>query len=409
MSKHSLACATVCFSYLLLAPFALALEITELFPAPSSGDKEWVELYNNTDQSEDLSHFSLEDETGKKLSIASSSLSPSEYTKAESTNILNNTGDTIILKKDGSEIQRVSYTGSFTSSQSYGICSSDNSWKKMAPSPSSQNSCSSESPPESVSNSPSSTNSPVSQSSENTDYQNIFVTEVFPYPESGNEWVELYNNNDSTVSLTDWYIDDSPDGGSSPVRFTLSIGPKSYGSVDSTSSLFNNVGDSVSLLNASKTLKYSLSYGEATKGQSMGTTSIGGSSMCAQIPSKSSTNFSCITKIPPPSSSSSKSLSSPTTSTKSSPTSKVALSNQLASSTSAKSKISLNAPSPVFALENKKASSKVLGAKDTQGGGYKKQIISNRQKTIAGIALFVSIITSAAIMYTVKKKLSSSP
>ena len=42
----------------------------------------------------------------------------------------------------------------------------------------------------------------------------ILLSEFMPNPPSGDEWVEIFNNNDSPVILDGWQIDDDPNGGS---------------------------------------------------------------------------------------------------------------------------------------------------------------------------------------------------
>lgn len=125
-------------------------------------------------------------------------------------------------------------------------------------------------------------------------YDNIYLSEVFPYPDSGNEWVELYNSNDFSVRLSNWYIDDSENAGSTPKIFSLDIGPKSYAVFELSSSVFNNDGDSVRLLDFAKTAKDSFEYPAATKEKSFGRTSFASDDFCLQNPSKNGSNGPCI-------------------------------------------------------------------------------------------------------------------
>ena len=127
------------------------------------------------------------------------------------------------------------------------------------------------------------------------DYQNISISEVYPYPYSGEqEWIELYNGNSVQVNLDYWYIDDVENGGSTPKSFSLAIDPYSYGSITLSSSIFNNDGDTVRLLDANKNEKDSMEYGKITQGKSMGRISFSEDSYCEQEPSKNSPNSPCI-------------------------------------------------------------------------------------------------------------------
>ena len=128
-----------------------------------------------------------------------------------------------------------------------------------------------------------------------TDYQNIYISEVYPYPYSNEqEWVELYNGNNTQVNLDHWHIDDIENGGSTPKSFTLTIDPYSYGTVTITSSMFNNDGDTVRLLDSNKNEKDSMEYGKMTQGKSMGRISFSEDSYCEQEPSKNNANSSCL-------------------------------------------------------------------------------------------------------------------
>lgn len=135
---------------------------------------------------------------------------------------------------------------------------------------------------------PTSTPSPIS-------YTNIFLTEVMVNSDtSGHEWIELYNNNDYSVSLENWYIDDAENEGSSPKKFSLNINAKSYATFDLTSSMFNNSGDVVRLLDFSKTLKDGLEYDSSLKGKTFGRTSLTNNTFCFADPTKGNPNNSCL-------------------------------------------------------------------------------------------------------------------
>lgn len=126
-------------------------------------------------------------------------------------------------------------------------------------------------------------------------YNNILITEAYVAPNSGeSEWVELYNNNDFEVELSKWSLDDISNGGSAPVTFTLVIPAKQYKVVDLSSSIFNNSGDSVRILDQNTVEKYTFTYTYSQKGISWGRKSIELASYCLQNPSKGSVNTDCI-------------------------------------------------------------------------------------------------------------------
>ena len=120
-------------------------------------------------------------------------------------------------------------------------------------------------------------------------------------PKTGEkEWVEIYNDNDFSVSLNNWYVDDLENSGSSPKLFSLEINARSYGIFDLASSSFNNGGDSVRLLDFNKDLKDDFEYKETEQGKTLGRVSFPSDGFCLQEPSKNLVNNSCINPTPTP-------------------------------------------------------------------------------------------------------------
>jgi|GEM_PF-1189712 len=152
-------------------------------------------------------------------------------------------------------------------------------------------------------------------------YDNIYISEVMVNPQTGeSEWVELYNANDFNVVLTNWYIDDIENGGSSPKQFSLEIGPKSYNSFNLASSMFNNDSDSVRLLDFNKSLKDDFEYSFSEKGKTLARTSFENDEFCLQEQTKGVSNGQCLdpTAKPTPKPTSTTNI----TSTKTAPTAK---------------------------------------------------------------------------------------
>jgi hypothetical protein len=135
------------------------------------------------------------------------------------------------------------------------------------------------------------------------------------YPESNEaEWIELFNANDFEVLLQNWYIDDTENIGSSPKSFSITIPAKSFVTVDLTTSMFNNDGDSVRLLNQQKTIINSLEYTVSEKGKTWGKQILEEDTLCIQLPSKGSINNSCLiaTATPAPTASKNNPTKTPT-------------------------------------------------------------------------------------------------
>lgn len=78
--------------------------INEVMVDPDEGD-EWVELYNNGDESVDISSYTIEDSTGASVIdfADGDEIAAEGYFTAESTNKFNNDGDHVILKDAGGE------------------------------------------------------------------------------------------------------------------------------------------------------------------------------------------------------------------------------------------------------------------------------------------------------------------
>jgi len=123
------------------------------------------------------------------------------------------------------------------------------------------------------------------------DYSNISISEYLPYPESSEEWVELYNDNDFEVNLNGWYIDDVADGGSSPKPISGTISANNYKQFYLGSAYLNNDGDDVRLLNGNQNEKDKTSFESSTKGKSWSKDNDG--NWCQVDPTPNSSNPDC--------------------------------------------------------------------------------------------------------------------
>ncbi|NMC36494.1 lamin tail domain-containing protein [Candidatus Beckwithbacteria bacterium] len=142
--------------------------------------------------------------------------------------------------------------------------------------------------------SPTSTPTPTSETKTYQNYDNIKITEVFPSPETGAEWVEFYNGNDNSVNLEGWYLKDrnalesNKDG---EIIADLEIASKSYKAYEVNDIALNNSGDLLKLFNAALEEKFSLEYPEISKGISW---ALVNDNWCLAEPSQNSANSSCI-------------------------------------------------------------------------------------------------------------------
>ncbi|OGK21237.1 hypothetical protein A3C23_01860 [Candidatus Roizmanbacteria bacterium RIFCSPHIGHO2_02_FULL_37_13b] len=255
------------FIFVCLPPDCYGLIINEIYPSPNNDEVEWVELYNESESNVDLSNYRVTDKTGKELNIESSLVSSKDYILTTSTNVLNNDGDTVILKNiSGELIDIATYSGTIEKNQSYCQCPDrDSIWqtdcqttKKAANNP-----C--------INNSP--TESPILPSTLNplpSPISNVYISESYVYPKDDeSEWVEIYNDNDYQVKLNDWHLDDILNGGSQLKTFTLSIEPKKYAVIELSSSIFNNDSDEIRLLNYNSDQQDFISYSGVKQGNSI--------------------------------------------------------------------------------------------------------------------------------------------
>lgn len=311
------------FIFLFLAHPSYAAAINEFLPSPVSGDSEWVEFYNP--DGVDLKSFYIDDDldfasdSGSSVKKSLSSLVENnlQYPYIELSSILNNSGDIVALfDSSGNLVDSYEYTSNPGSGVTLGrspdgtgsfisqiFITKGAANPNMTPTPqpvltltpTSTPIQSGPTPSPIATLVPSSSSAPTSSPAK---YSNIYLSEVMVNPNtSENEWVEIYNGNNFSVNLTDWSIDDIESGGSSPKTIAVDIAPYGFGVITFSSSIFNNDGDSVRLLNVQKEVVDSFSYKEAVKGQSIGRTSFNETAWCNQEPSPALTNKGCLLEL----------------------------------------------------------------------------------------------------------------
>lgn len=105
----------------------------------------------------------------------------------------------------------------------------------------------------------------------------LVINEIFPSPQEGEEWIELWNKGKTKINLGNWQLDDS-DGGSKPYVFSdkISIEPNELYVVKKTESKLNlnNTKDEVRLFNWKNQIIDQVSYEETHKNESLTKTTI---------------------------------------------------------------------------------------------------------------------------------------
>ena len=297
--------------------------INEIMANPAGDDtgQEWIELYNPTSDSVDLTGWQLNAASGKYYTLPTFTLASKSFvvihwrtegtdtaselftgSQSVSENMGNKSGfvalfknsshtkDTIVDYSEYGEAAKtwestamaagIWQTGQFITSpeegQSIGMKQDGqdqnlvSDWQIFSqPTPGQPNA----SPAAPLSPSPlqnqnenSSQSSSQSQTATSTPaYKNystqIFINEFMPYPQNGKEWVELVNLDIETIDLTGWQIDDGPEQSAPQIipSQTL-IEPNQLLVIELNKDILNNDGDQVRLIWPDNQILHSVSY-----------------------------------------------------------------------------------------------------------------------------------------------------
>jgi hypothetical protein len=235
-------------------PAALRAEvvISELLPAPTDssqphGEQEWVELYNTSDAAVDLEGWILEDSLSQPSTIAqlSGELAGTSFLviPLDST-VLNNNGDTVILR-DSSSVAR--------DQLQYSSSSPGMSWSRTALEASAEITETTPSPGTATllpSPTPSPSPSPSPSPALSLRSSNFTWKELHPCPDSADEKLIIQYTGSETASVELTLQDDS----SNTISQTVQLSPQSDIQLQWSQSLLNNSGDSITLLHRGEAL-----------------------------------------------------------------------------------------------------------------------------------------------------------
>lgn len=254
--------------------------LTELYPAPATGESEWVELFNSASTSANLAGWSLTDELTTPSTIYTFSqteppLGPGEFRQVITTaNKLNNTGDSVTLySSDGVQASQLVYTSSQSGMSQQRVSLGSTATATTTGTPGADNSLYSvlanaiPPPTTSPTPSPTPTLSPTPTPLPTAVAINsISVTEIMACPASGQtEWVELYNAG-GAATLSNWRITDQS-GNFRTLEGTLAT--NSYTAFTWTGSLLNNAGDGFVITTDTGQSIDAASYEECETGKSL--------------------------------------------------------------------------------------------------------------------------------------------
>ncbi|MBD3311330.1 MAG: PKD domain-containing protein [Candidatus Magasanikbacteria bacterium] len=259
-----------------------SIKINEFVSDPTSGEKEWIELYNSSSSSIDLNDCTLYD-GNNQIFAPSSTISEFGFLVITlPSSKLNNSGDIIIFKNPNAEIiDQVSYgdwedesldnnapTASDPNSIARNTDGLDSDIDKddfsltTTPTPGRANQITS--PSEDNSNRNENYDDTADDNDGETeniyyDPSDIVINEIVSDPVSGeSEFVELYNNTTKTIDLENWYI---KEGGDSKTNLEGNIKSKKFFVIEKPKGNLNNSGDIIKLFDPNDNLIDEVSYG----------------------------------------------------------------------------------------------------------------------------------------------------
>ncbi len=125
---------------------AIIINEVEMNPEDGSDGKEWIELYNNEDESVDISGWEIYDNVKSRYTIQNGTIIETDdfYVIEMSSSVLNNGGDFVILyDANGNEIDRTeTLEDADWSYETHQLC--DSSWKFLEATKGEKNNCKTE-------------------------------------------------------------------------------------------------------------------------------------------------------------------------------------------------------------------------------------------------------------------------
>jgi len=246
--KHVTILSTFVVGFLMITPLEVNAQviINEIYPNPNTGEDEWVELYNPDTQAIDLLDWKLwdlESSPGIAYDFAQSIMLESHgFFVLSLHNILNNTGDTLLLKNPQDEL--IDTFGYTSSAKGFSWARNPGNFATLFQA----------SPTKGETNlAPTPTPTPTPTSNQLLPQ----LSEVMACPDDAAEWVELSNPHGSELTLLGFSLRDSR---AKILGFTdEKLQSKEYVAFE-LRNVLNNGGDTVSLISPSNQVIDSFSY-----------------------------------------------------------------------------------------------------------------------------------------------------
>ena len=218
--------------------------------AGTTADPDWVELYNASDSTVNLDGWTIRDSSANNK-ILNGSICPDDFRKFNFfSKRLDNGGDEIkLFDASGNLVDSITYFSDTIPIHSQGESTGrepdgENSWQKFSTPTPLDHPCDESNP------SPTPTAAPQ-----------VSLNEFMPNPETGDEWVEIYNPN--KAELSGWKLTDSSTNSKTLKDATTNSGGFL---VVYLSGWLNNSGDTLNLLKDDGSVVESFSFGATTKG-----------------------------------------------------------------------------------------------------------------------------------------------
>jgi len=262
------------------------IKINEVVMDPITGQDEWLELYNPSTSTIDITDWKIVEGAGSTTTL-SGLIETEDFLLIDAiTGGLNNDGDIVYLyDATGILIDSVTYgiwdDGNTTDnapivSDPYSIArtldgvdsDTDNvDWAKTASTTPSEANVITALPttPAPTSGGGGATTPTQKVSGTTGKASDIVVNEIMPNPNDGNEeWIELYNNKTSASDLANWKI---VDGAGGNTTLTGTIASHDFLVITKPKGALNNDGDLVKLLDSASTVIDQMSYGSWNDGK----------------------------------------------------------------------------------------------------------------------------------------------
>ncbi len=259
--------------------------ISEVYAQPDSGEQEWIELQNLSNETINLNHWYITDVLSSPAVIyqfdALANIAEQEKIVINlNSQKLNNTADGVRLIDANGIIHHSMDYSSSTKKLSWQFL--NNSWCEAIPTPLTNNVCGNNlnNPPINTSSTisaqtsqlpsplPTPTPSPTpTAASESLTHlaSNLQITEVSPCPSDNREWIEVYNPNSHDIEVFLTIVDDQQNK-----RYVSGEAKANqYAVLYLSSSILNNAGDRIKITGETGEL-LNLSYEACPTGQSLG-------------------------------------------------------------------------------------------------------------------------------------------